>query len=31
MSLFFAAGSPTIELSHEEIKAGLFEAFGKLD
>jgi nickel-dependent lactate racemase len=30
MSLFFAAGSATTELSAAEIKAGLFEALGKL-
>jgi nickel-dependent lactate racemase len=30
MSLFFAAGSPTIELSPAEVKAGLFEALTKL-
>src|ERR1700710_3157163 len=30
MSLFFAAGSPTTEMSPEEFRAGLFEALGKL-
>jgi nickel-dependent lactate racemase len=30
MSLFFAAGSATTEMSDEEIRAGLFEALGKL-
>jgi nickel-dependent lactate racemase len=30
MSLFFAAGSPTTEMTAEEIKAGLFEALTKL-
>jgi len=30
MSLFFAAGSPTTEMSPAEIKAGLFEALSKL-
>lgn len=30
MSLFFAAGSPTTEMSAEEIRAGLFEALTKL-
>jgi len=30
MSLFFAAGSPTTELSPAEFKAGLFDAFAKL-
>jgi nickel-dependent lactate racemase len=30
MSLFFAAGSATTEMSSAEIKAGLFEALGKL-
>ena len=30
MSLFFAFGSPETELSAPEIKAGLFEALGKL-
>jgi len=30
MSLFFATGSPTTEMSHAEIKAGLFEALTKL-
>jgi nickel-dependent lactate racemase len=30
MSLFFAAGSAETEMSSEEIKAGLFEALGKL-
>src|SRR6195952_2021462 len=30
MSLFFAAGSPTTEMSSAEFKAGLFEALGKL-
>ena len=30
MSLFFAAGSTELEMSAEEIKAGLFEALGKL-
>jgi nickel-dependent lactate racemase len=31
MSLFFAAGSPTTELSPEEFRAGLYEALGKLE
>ncbi|HSU18734.1 MAG TPA: lactate racemase domain-containing protein [Acidobacteriaceae bacterium] len=30
MSLLFSAGSPTTEMSPEEIRAGLFEALGKL-
>ena len=30
MSLFFATGSPTTELSDEQIRAGLFEALSKL-
>jgi len=30
MSLFFAAGSPTTEMSPEEIRAGLYEALTKL-
>jgi nickel-dependent lactate racemase len=30
MSLFFSAGSPTTEMSPDEIKAGLFEALTKL-
>ncbi len=30
MSLFFATGSPTTEMSAEEIRAGLFEALTKL-
>ena len=30
MSLLFAAGSPTTEMSEAEVKAGLFEALGKL-
>ncbi|HEY5328315.1 MAG TPA: lactate racemase domain-containing protein [Acidobacteriaceae bacterium] len=30
MSLFFAAGSPEMEMSAEEFRAGLFEALGKL-
>ena len=30
MSLFFAAGSAEMEMSAEEIRAGLFEALGKL-
>jgi nickel-dependent lactate racemase len=30
MSLFFAAGSPTTEMSPDEASAGLFEALGKL-
>jgi nickel-dependent lactate racemase len=30
MSLYFAAGSPETQLSAEEIRAGLFEALGKL-
>jgi len=30
MSLFFATGSPTTELSADEIRAGLFEALAKL-
>jgi hypothetical protein len=30
MSLFFAAGSATTEMTPAEIKAGLFEALGKL-
>jgi nickel-dependent lactate racemase len=31
MSLFFAAGSPTTEMSPEEFRAGLFEALDKLE
>jgi nickel-dependent lactate racemase len=31
MSLFFAAGSPTTELSPEEFRAGLYEALDKLE
>ncbi|HZQ42871.1 MAG TPA: lactate racemase domain-containing protein [Acidobacteriaceae bacterium] len=31
MSLFFAAGSPTTEMSPEEYRAGLFEALDKLE
>jgi nickel-dependent lactate racemase len=31
MSLFFAAGSPTTELSPEQFRAGLFEALDKLE
>src|SRR6201994_2761048 len=31
MSLFFAAGSPEMELSAEEFRAGLFEALDELD
>src|SRR6185312_10284043 len=31
MSLFFAAGSPEMELSAQEFRAGLFEALDKLD
>ncbi|HZL25821.1 MAG TPA: lactate racemase domain-containing protein [Acidobacteriaceae bacterium] len=30
MSLFFAAGSPEMDMSAEEFRAGLFEALGKL-
>ena len=30
MSLFFAVGSPELEMSPDEIRAGLFEALGKL-
>ena len=30
MSLFFAAGTPETEMSAAEIKAGFFEALGKL-
>src|SRR3984957_8810707 len=30
MSLFFAAGSPEMEMSPAEFRAGLFEALGKL-
>ena len=30
MSLFFAAGSPEMEMSAAEVRAGLFEALGKL-
>ena len=30
MSLLFAAGSPTTELTPVEVKSGLFEALGKL-
>jgi nickel-dependent lactate racemase len=30
MSLFYAVGSPTTSLSAEDLKAGLFEALGKL-
>ena len=30
MSLLFAAGSPTTEMSEAAVKAGLFEALGKL-
>jgi nickel-dependent lactate racemase len=30
MSLFFVAGSPEMEMSAEEFRAGLFEALGKL-
>ena len=31
MSLFFAAGSPTTEMSPEEFRAGLYEALDKLE
>ncbi|HEX5284783.1 MAG TPA: lactate racemase domain-containing protein, partial [Bryocella sp.] len=31
MSLFFAAGSPTTEMSPQEFRAGLFEALDKLE
>jgi nickel-dependent lactate racemase len=31
MSLFFAAGSPTTEMSPEEFRKGLYEALGKLE
>src|SRR5438445_13589050 len=30
MSLFFAAGSPTTEMSHEEVRSNLFQALDKL-
>ena len=30
MSLFFAAGSPTTEMSQEEVRSNLFEALDKL-
>src|SRR5258705_5637276 len=30
MSLFFAAGSPTTEMSQEEVRSNLFQAFDKL-
>src|SRR5437588_11333398 len=30
MSLFFAAGSPTTEMSHEEVRSNLFHALDKL-
>jgi nickel-dependent lactate racemase len=30
MSLLFAKGAPDLELSHDDVRAGLFEALGKL-